>query len=134
MAAARVWAKELPVMKNRILKWAAAGVLALGAIPAIGMGRSHVSLPASAVTVTPTSAKPRTSLKTSHVVRKTGARVHKASTRKHTAVRAHAKRTAAHSHRKTSLSRAKTASSSHRVKSVSLRTHRTASHKTIKHA
>jgi hypothetical protein len=133
-AAARIWAKELPVVKSQIFKWAAAGILALGAIPAIGMGRSHVSLPTSAVTITPTRAKTRTSLKTSHVVHKTSARVHKASTRKHTAVRSHAKRTSAVSHRKASPVRAKTAASSHRVKSVSLSTHRPASHKTIKHA
>ena len=41
-------------MNSRIFKWAAAGALALGSIPAIGLAHSHASLPTNSVTVTPT--------------------------------------------------------------------------------
>jgi hypothetical protein len=47
-------AKELPMLTNRILKWAAAGAMGLGIVPAIGLAHVHVSLPTSAITVTPT--------------------------------------------------------------------------------
>lgn len=37
---------------NRICKWVAAGVLALGAVPAVGLARTHAS-ESTAVTITP---------------------------------------------------------------------------------
>ena len=39
---------------NRMVKWAAAGIIAIAAVPAIGMARVRASLPTDAVTVTPT--------------------------------------------------------------------------------
>lgn len=39
---------------NRICKWVAAGVLALGAVPAVGLARTHAS-ESTAVTITPAS-------------------------------------------------------------------------------
>src|SRR5690349_9947169 len=52
-------AKELPVMKRKLIGWIAAGVLA-GA-PAIGMARTHhvtAAAPTSAVSESPAVAKP----------------------------------------------------------------------------
>jgi hypothetical protein len=89
---------------SRFVKWAAAGVLALG-IPAMGMARTHVASVPGSLSVTPVKAvsshKHATKKVSSH--RKSTARKHS----KHT--RAHAKKNA-----KRSKSLARTASKSHR--------------------
>ena len=118
------------MLKSRIVKWAASGILALGAIPAIGMGRSHVSLPTSAVTITPTGMESGAPVTTSHVTRRVT--VFKASSRKHASVRTHAKHRKLQSHRKAKVSHRKAQAG--RTKSVSHRTHRVASHKSVKHS
>lgn len=118
---------------TRIVKWATAGVLALGSIPAVGFAHSHVSLPTSAVTVTPTGMEAPAAAKTrSQITHAKTAKVQKASIRKHTA--AQHKKTGA-SHRKpTTAQHAKKAAhhakpSSQHKKLTSSRTHKAAAHK-----
>jgi hypothetical protein len=130
---------------NRVVKWAAAGVLALGAVPAVGLARlSHASLPTSGITtVTPTGSYLSGTKAIAHA--KT-AKVQKASV-KHRAVKHHRTTSAASrrlksasfsKHLKTSAmsKRGKTAAShkrtvSHRAKTAGSRVHRTSAH--IKH-
>src|SRR5947209_4817561 len=89
-ATQRKSAKELPMTANRMLKWAAAGALAVAGIPALGFARSQVSLPA-AVTSTPTELVLAT---TAAPVKLAAAKAkpkkaiaHKRTARKHRAVR-----------------------------------------------
>lgn len=68
-------------MMNRILKWAAAGALMLGSVPAIGLARTHASLPIAAMTVTPTSLDVPVAVKHTAKSRHTSKR--KVSSRRH---------------------------------------------------
>jgi hypothetical protein len=105
------------MMTSRILKWAAAGALALGAIPAIGLAHTHVSLPTSSVTVTPTSLEaPAFSKAKSHVTHASKAPVRKASVRKHHHVKHHVKKSSTRT--KPAVGHAKI------VKKTSLHTHK----------
>lgn len=108
---------------KQFVKWFAAGALALGAIPAIGMAHPHASLPASAISVTPTSVMTVQSPQTTHRISHTRATAHRAAhhqhaTRKH---RAGVKHTAAHSRAKTTKHRTRAA------------LHRSRSHSAVKH-
>jgi len=125
---------------NRIVKWAAAGALALGVIPALGMARSHASLPTSNVTVTPTSLEapiaPKAKSRITHSAKT--AKVSKASVHSHksthhrktgTATK-HKSHTASH-HAKTVSSHKKTSTAS-KKKLTSSKTHKpTASKKPV---
>lgn len=83
------------MIKNRIVKWTVAGALALGTLPALSLGKPHVSLPTSSITVTPTSAMEAPATKTSSRVTHTrSARSSKASS-KHRSLK-HRKGTAWH--------------------------------------
>lgn len=76
------------MIKNRIVKWTAAGALALGTIPALSLAK-HVSLPTSSITVTPTSAMEAPATKTSSRV--THARSHRVikASNKHRSLKHH---------------------------------------------
>ena len=88
-------------MTSRIVKWAVAGVLALGTVPAIGFGRSKANMPA-AKTVTPVGITSHAAVK--HRARRTVKRT------------SHKKTTA---HRKTSAKRRPVAK--HKVSKASAR-------------
>ena len=128
---APVSAKELPMILKRIAKWGTAGVLALGTIPALAFAKTHVSLPTSNITVTPTSAMEAPAARTSsRVTHAKSAQVAKAST-KHR-VSKHHKATASHHgkaskaagmHRKTAAAKKKT---------VSSKTHKASKHKVVR--
>jgi hypothetical protein len=111
---------------KQFVKWFAAGALALGAIPAIGMAHPHASLPASAISVTPTSVMTVQSPQTTHRISHTRATAHRTShhrraTSKH---RAGVKHTAAHSQR--TASRHRTRAASHRSRTHSAVKHKSA--------
>jgi hypothetical protein len=132
---------------HRVVKWAAAGVLALGAIPAIGLARlPQASLPTSGITVTPTSFDAMAPKKSSvsHVSHLHAAKTVKASLRSHgvkhhTVARSKSGKTASTRHHlKTGASHrvhslhSKTAS--HHVRRTSMhQTHKVAA-KTTRHA
>lgn len=114
------------MIKNRIVKWGTAGVLALGTIPALALAKSHVSLPTSDITVTPTTAMEAPAAKTSsRVTHLKSAKASKASTKTRTSK--HHKGTASHhkstkgvsTHKKTSSAKAKAVSSKTRKASSS---------------
>jgi hypothetical protein len=121
------------MIKNRIVKWGTAGVLALGTIPALALAKSHVSLPTSDITVTPTTAMEAPAAKTlSHVTRVKSAKVRKASTKTRTSK--HHKGTASH-HVKSSKAvstHKKSASAKARVRAASNKAHKTSSSKVIR--
>ena len=81
-------------MMSRLVKWAAAGVLAL--VPAIGFARSHAASVPGSLSVTPVKA-----VSSKHVTRKTSSH-RKATVKKHTKrSQVHAKKNAAHSKKNT---------------------------------
>jgi hypothetical protein len=87
---------------KQFVKWIAAGALALGAIPAIGMAHPRASLPVDAVSVTPTSMLSPASLQTTHRVSHARSTTHRVSRHRHATSqhgRARTKHTAAHSRR-----------------------------------
>lgn len=77
---------------NRIWKWVAAGVLALGAVPAVGLARTHAS-ESTAVTVTPASMEAPINVMpvASHVRSKKNSSTHRrgVSSRRRSAARRH---------------------------------------------
>jgi hypothetical protein len=100
-------------------------VLALGTIPALALAKSHVSLPTSNITVTPTSAMEAPATKTSSrvihgKVSKASARRHSAKSRKGTALHHKKAVKGVSSHKKTASAKRKTVAgktrtSSHKV-------------------
>jgi hypothetical protein len=93
---APVLAKELPMIMNRIVKWAAVGVLALATVPTVGMGRTRASLPSAPVTQTPASPvgiKSTKKVSSKHVTRHKHAvkASKKASAKKHVRKTSHKK-------------------------------------------
>lgn len=120
---------------KQFVKWIAAGALALGAIPAIGMAHPRASLPVASISVTPTSMmtpeSPRTTHRVSHA-RLASHRVarHRHATSKHG--RARAKHTTVHSRR--SAVKHHTRAASHRTRHVSSHTHRAAKQKSVPRA
>lgn len=116
------------MIMNRIVKWAAASVLAVGTLPAIGFARTRASLP-SAVSVTPVGMTAPVAKK--HTVK----RIAKHTTRRATAKSAHRK---AAVHRKVATKRRAAARHAPaRKKSVahkSARARHHAGHRPTKHA
>lgn len=117
---------------NRIAKWSAAAALAAGTIPAIGLAKSHVSLPTSNITVTPTSAMESPAARTSaRVTRvKSAAKVTKASSTKHRTAR-HSKGSASHHKKGTSASLKKKPGAAHVKKAAATKSHKSA-HKVVR--
>ena len=102
---------------SRILKWAAAGVLALGTVPAVGFARARgASLPTD-VSVTPTSMVTPVSInQTARRTRsKKSTRRHKVSSKRH----AKAKHKRVHARSKASHSKGRTHKASHSRHSLS---------------
>jgi DNA-binding protein HU-beta len=116
---------------NRIAKWAAVGILAIAAVPTIGMGRTRASLPSASVTQTPATpvgikhASKKASAK--HVV--SHKRTVKASAKKHT------RKSAAHktSGRKASVHKSSTHKTSARTSAHKKSTHKASHKKTVTH-
>jgi hypothetical protein len=73
---------------SRFVKWAAAGVLALG-IPAAGLAKTHVASVPGSLSVTPVKA-----VSSKHAIRKTSS--HRKTSKRHTK-RTHSKRNTKHS-------------------------------------
>ncbi|HEY2585553.1 MAG TPA: hypothetical protein VGI81_07310 [Tepidisphaeraceae bacterium] len=103
------------MISKQVVKWGAAAALAVGTIPALGLAKSHVSLPTNNITVTPTSAMEAPVTKTSSHV--THAKVSKASHKKHRSSK-HRSSAAVHHKSKASASHVKKASSKHSHKSA----------------
>ena len=118
---------------KRIAKWGTAGVLAIGTIPALSFAKSHVSLPTSNITVTPTSAMEAPAARTSaRITHAKSAKVTKAST-KHRTSSHHKATTAKHSKSTKSVSSHKKAATSAKKKTVSSKTHKASSaHKVVR--
>ena len=109
-------------MLNRMIKWMAAGALAVASVPAIALAR-HASLPTEgAITVTPIGLA--TPVAAKHVTARSGLKKKSAVRRKVQSKRHAAKR---HSARRTGAHRATRRSASHR-KTSHVRKHVPAKH------
>jgi hypothetical protein len=133
---------EFSMVLHRVIKWAAAGVLALGAIPAIGLAHlSQASLPTAGITVTPTryNAPASRNVSYSHVshpvhaakLKPVKASLHNHIVKHHTAVSSKHSRTAGVKHHLTTAASHKHLSPLHRTATTHHVT-RTSAHQTHK--
>ena len=116
---------------KQIVRWGTAGVLALGTIPALSLAKSHVSLPTSNITLTPTSAMEAPAARTSSRV--THARSAKATKTSHKHRTGKSRKATSSHHRKTGrASGLHKKTTAHHKKSVTSKTHKASSHKVIR--
>jgi hypothetical protein len=86
------------MIMSRLVKWAAAGVLALGTVPAVGLARTHTASVPGSVSVTPVKAVSHGKKTSSRNKKRTTSRHHKATSKRHaTHKKTHARAKSSHS-------------------------------------